>query len=108
MNAGLPLELFNLVKAKGYITYDEMEAKTKELGYKVDTGTRKMRLLTEKSEKHTPLIEDVKNDKGHIIGYRYIGTSTGIESPKATQTPLTAKPVALFDTPSPKYKSQYE
>ena len=67
MNAGLPLELFNLVKAKGYITYDEMEAKTKELGYKVDTGTRKMRWLTEKSEKHpNPMIKVIKNKRFKI------------------------------------------
>jgi len=107
MKDGLPLKLFEFIKARGYITYDEMEAKTKELGYKVDTGTRKMRLLTEKSEKHTPLIEDVKKGKV-IIGYRYIGTSTGMNTPKPTETPLTAKPVSLFDTYRTNYKSHYD
>lgn len=107
-NDGLPQKLFEFIKARGYITYDEMEAKTKELGYKVDTGTRKMRLLTEKSDNHpNPLIEDVKKGKV-IIGYRYVGTPTDMNTPKSTDTPLTAKPVALFDTPRPKFKSHYE
>lgn len=103
MKDGLPLKLFEFIKACGYVTYDEMEAKTKELGYKVDTGTRKMRLLTEKSEKHTPLIEDVKNDKGHIIGYRYIGTPKCIPTPKQSQAPL----VGLNLPSQPTYRSHY-
>ncbi|MGV8130552.1 MAG: hypothetical protein ACP5N7_00450 [Candidatus Pacearchaeota archaeon] len=104
MKIGLPLALFNLIKAKGEITYDEMEAKTKELGYKVDTGTRKMRLLTEKSKKHpNPLVKVVKNGKA-IIGYRYIGSSTGILKPKPIQDRLVGLNLPL----QTQYKSHYD
>jgi hypothetical protein len=105
MKNGLPIALFNLIKAKGYITCDELEAKTKELGYKVDTGTRKMRLLTEKSEKHpNPLIEKVKNKEDVIIGYRYVGTPKRILTPEPSQSPLVGLNLPLQTT----YKSQYD
>lgn len=109
MKDGLPLKLFEFIKAQGYITYQQMVDKTNDLGYKVETATRKLRLLTDETDENPhPLVKKVKNDKGVIIGYRYVGTSTGILTPKPTETPLTAKPVALFDTPRPKFKSHYE
>lgn len=105
MQSGLPLALFNLIKAKGEITCDELEAKTKELGYKVDTGTRKMRLLTEKSEKHpNPLIEKVKNKEDVIIGYKWIGTPTGTFMTKEMLNPTLG-----LNLPSQThYKSHYD
>lgn len=109
MKEGLPLKLFEFIKAQGYITYQQMVDKTNDLGYKVETATRKLRLLTDETDENpNPLVEEVKNDKGVIIGYKYVGTPTGILTPNPTITPFTAKPVPLFDMPSSKPKSHYD
>lgn len=101
---GLQFELFKMIKEKGIITYDQMVQKTNQLGYKVDTGTRKMRLLTEKSDKHNPLIKNITNDKGVITGYRWIGTPQATLIPKPEQRPL----VGLNLTSQTTYKSHYD
>ena len=98
----LKLQLFELIKTKGYVSYQEIVDKTNELGYKVDNATKRMRELTTKKNGHIPLVEPVKNEKGVNIGYRYIGTMK-------IQKVEVKDQKSLFDfTPLPKFKNQYE
>lgn len=96
MKDGLPLKLYEFIKAQGYITYQQMVDKTNDLGYKVETATRKLRLLTDETDENPhPLVEKVKNEKGVIIGYKYVGERKQENTPKPTQQRIVGLNLAL-------------
>lgn len=96
MKDGLPMKLYEFIKAQGYITYQQMVDKTNDLGYKVETATRKLRLLTDETDENpNPLVKKVKNDKGVIIGYRYVGERKQENVPKPIQQRIVGLNLAL-------------
>lgn len=55
------------IREKGFISTSEMEAICKRENKKISNGERRLR----KSE--SPSVEAVENDKGAIIGYKWVG-----------------------------------
>lgn len=75
MKDGIEQRLFNFIRNRGKVTYNEIASRAIELGYKVDTATRAMRHLTSREDGREPLIRPIKQDGGaHAnIAYEYIG-----------------------------------
>lgn len=82
-------ELNKAIKNAGYLTVDQINDLTEELGYKRSNAERRLR----KSE--SPFIEAVKNSKHYIIGYRYVGLNKEKE--------IVEKPILEFGNRSQAY-----
>lgn len=63
----LKQNLFQELQQKGVLMYDEAEQIARDLGYKSDNFTRRMRELT-----NAGLVEPVLTEKRHIKAYRII------------------------------------
>lgn len=81
---GLKQKLYDEIKLNGYCEYGYLDGLTRELGYKSDNMTRRMRELTEGDRD----IKPVFTEKGHIRGYKFIGKYEGVEIMKFPQQAL--------------------
>lgn len=60
-------DLNKKIKEKGEMTYNEVENYCKIWGHKPSYAERELR------PSKSPEIESIKNKKGHIVSYRWIG-----------------------------------
>ena len=77
MKTSLKNKLYNLIKEKGEVSYGEICQMTVEEGYKVSTAERRLRELTEKSDKHPVVhigktIKKSKRNTDYIAGYYWL------------------------------------
>ena len=82
---GLKQKLYDEIKLSGYCEYGSHDDLTRELGYKSDNFTRRMRELTQGEDRD---IKPVFTQKGHIKGYKYTGKYEGVEIMKFPQGAL--------------------
>lgn len=68
MQDSLKAKLYDALKAKypGYLTIDEVETICKDHKNKISNGERRLRAS------ESPRVSRIKNDKGAIIGYKWI------------------------------------
>lgn len=104
MKDSLKQKLFELIKCKGYVTYQEIVDYTNQLQYKIDNATRRLRELTDRTDDYEPMIAPVKNEKRIITGYKWIGTEKPHNVPKPIQTTLSGLNFASQRT----YRNPYE
>ena len=82
---GLKQKLFDEIKLNGYCEYDYLEDITRELGYKSDNFTRRMRELTTGENRS---IRPILTEKKFIKGYMFIGKHEGVQIQKFPQIAL--------------------
>jgi hypothetical protein len=90
----LKYELNQAIKRSGYLTVDQVNDLTEELGYKRSNAERRLR----KSE--SPFIRTVTNSKHYIIGYKYVGLNETNEIPE--------KPKLVFGNSSTIYAIRHK
>ena len=61
-------QLKNSIRSHGEIGISVLEDTTKKLGFKISNYERRCRELTNEG-----LIKPIRNDKGYIAGYKWIG-----------------------------------
>lgn len=80
MRNSLKNKLYNLIKEKGQVTYGELCQYSLEEGFKAETMGRRMRELTERSDKHPVVhigktIKKSKRNTDYIAGYYWLATA---------------------------------
>ena len=55
------------IQRRGYLTLDEVHVIATREGHKVSNAERRLRAS------ESPSVKAVTNDKGHIIGYKWVG-----------------------------------
>lgn len=71
MKNGLKKILNDKVKKDGYVSINEIHQLAKDHNHKESYAERELR------PSHSPNVEPVRNEKGHNIGYRWIGEING-------------------------------
>ena len=67
MKISLKTELHRVIREAHYISTSDLERIVKNLRYKLSNAERRLR------PSESPMIREVKNEKGHITGYEWIG-----------------------------------
>lgn len=84
---GLRIKLNNLIRERGYLSYDDMEAECKRLGYRTETGRRRL------EPKESPCVKKIfkrgVRGEDYTAGYEYICGET-------KPTPEKVEPVKLI------------